>query len=885
MSFSTERYSQAQDAAGAGFWYWDIISGELNWTEAFFRLLGLDPSKASACFETWRSVLHPADLQMAEERIAASIRDRSMLFNHYRIVLPSGALRWIEAYGNTDFDESGQALRMTGICIDVTQRIETEEALKSSELQYRLLIEQSPDGVFVADADGHYLDVNPSGAAMLGYSREEILAMNIPDIHDLDEEAQLPGAIGRYADGAVVTSEWRFRRKDGSTFIGEVVGRQLPDGRLQGVLRDITERKRIEQQLKYELDAMVRLHQLGTLIITQGDLTPVLTEVVDAAIAITGADFANIQLLEAASGDLHIVAQRGFPQWWLDFWDAAVVGHGCCGTALEQGQRVVVEDVELSPIFAATPALDIQRRAGVRAVQSTPLVSRSGKPLGMFSTHYRVPGGPDERSLRLLDLLARQAADMIERLQAEKALCESELFYRQVLESIPGMVFTTRSDGYCDYQSRQWVDYTGVPMPEHVGNGWNTLLHTDDQSRSYTAWRAAIEGRAPYDLEYRVRRHDGVYEWFRVIGRPIRDASGHIARWFGVAVNIEKLKQAEQALRDGESRLRLLIEHIPAAVAMFDRNMRYIAVNRRWVDDFGLYDRDIIGSSHYDVFREIGAELKAVHQRGMAGEVVVGENESFERTDGRMHWLRWEMRPWHDADGGVGGIILLSEDITERRKDEAERIAAVERQRDVLVREVHHRIKNHLQGVIGLMRNSIFEHPEIGPPMEEVVGRVSAIIQVYGLQGRRPDTQVHVCDLLRGIAESLTGAVPIVIERMTEGKEAILTAEEAVPIALVINELITNAVKHIESPDPHRPVRLLLDIRPDVVRLEVCGGPSWLPGDFDYASGNTVGSGLELVRALLQSKMTTLSYRQEGDMVVAELTLRPPVVSCVSVTT
>jgi PAS domain S-box-containing protein len=139
--------------------------------------------------------------------------------------------------------------------------------------------------------------------------------------------------------------------------------------------------------------------------------------------------------------------------------------------------------------------------------------------------------------------------DVTARKRAEQALQESELFYRQALESIPGMVFTTRPDGYCDYQSQQWVDYTGVPMSEHLGDGWNRLLHPADRPRAFAAWQAAVEGRAPYDLEYRVRRHDGQYEWFKIIARPIRDSTGQIVRWFGVALNIEDLKRVEDELK------------------------------------------------------------------------------------------------------------------------------------------------------------------------------------------------------------------------------------------------------------------------------------------------------------------------------------------------
>jgi PAS domain S-box-containing protein len=146
----------------------------------------------------------------------------------------------------------------------------------------------------------------------------------------------------------------------------------------------------------------------------------------------------------------------------------------------------------------------------------------------------------------------RLRLEIAERKQVEKALRESELFYSQTLESIPGMVFTTRPDGFCDYQSRQWEEFTGVPVSKQLGEGWNRLLHPDDRPRAYAAWRSAVEGRTPYDLEYRVRRHDGEYEWFKIISRPISDAAGQIVKWFGVAANIDQIKRGEVVLQQAK---------------------------------------------------------------------------------------------------------------------------------------------------------------------------------------------------------------------------------------------------------------------------------------------------------------------------------------------
>ncbi len=129
---------------------------------------------------------------------------------------------------------------------------------------------------------------------------------------------------------------------------------------------------------------------------------------------------------------------------------------------------------------------------------------------------------------------------------------------------------------------------------------------------------------------------------------------------------IAELAVAERKLSLSEETLRLFIEHAPAALAMFDREMRYLSVSRRWLADYGLSEQDIIGRCHYDVFPGIGERWQEVHRRGLAGETIKEEEDHIELRNGKTLWLRWEVIPWHGANGSIGGIVIFSENTTER---------------------------------------------------------------------------------------------------------------------------------------------------------------------------------------------------------------------------
>jgi rsbT co-antagonist protein RsbR len=147
---------------------------------------------------------------------------------------------------------------------------------------------------------------------------------------------------------------------------------------------------------------------------------------------------------------------------------------------------------------------------------------------------------------------------------------------------------------------------------------------------------------------------------------------------------IERLRQRVRALekdmirRDArvgriEEYLRLLTNYMPAAVALFDRDMRYLLTSRRWIEDYGLPSGELIGLSHYEVFPEIPQRWRDIHQRCLAGASERHEEDPFQRADGRIEWVRWQVFPWHDERGEIGGIMMFTEVIT-RQKELQERL-------------------------------------------------------------------------------------------------------------------------------------------------------------------------------------------------------------------
>jgi len=213
-----------------------------------------------------------------------------------------------------------------------------------------------------------------------------------------------------------------------------------------------------------------------------------------------------------------------------------------CGTALERGERIVVEDVEQSPIFIGTPALDIQLKAGVHAVQSTPIVSRSGKPLGMFSTHFKKPHRPDERELHLLDLLSHQVADIIEREQYEENIKK----LADVVDSSNDAIITKSLEGIITSWNKGAEQIYGYNAEEVLGQNISILApHTLKEEISQLIEKIK-QGKQIHHYETLRVKKNGKLINVSITLSPVLDSSGKLEAVSTIARDITETKKAEE---------------------------------------------------------------------------------------------------------------------------------------------------------------------------------------------------------------------------------------------------------------------------------------------------------------------------------------------------
>ena len=510
-----------------------------------------------------------ADFPRCFERALAT--DRPVLYE-YTLDMPDGVRAFEASIVSCDGD------KILSIVRDITERKRAEGLLRESEARFRTLSESAPVLIWVNGAGGceyvnrQYLEFVGAGEVdVLGYDWAQF-------VHAEDRRAYLSAYLAAVERRTMFEAQCRLLRRDGEYRWMKSIGlpRLSPSGDFLGYVgttTDVTDIRQAQEalreseaKLESELADAKHLQQISSrLMLHEDDIQALYGQILDAAIALLKSDAGSIQLLDRETGELRLLAWKGFDPESAKFWERLRPDSlSSCGAALGTGERVIVPDIEACEFMAGTEDLASYRLSGLRAVQSTPLVSRSGRLVGMISTHWREAHEPSERELRLLDVAARQAADLLERKQAQEALRESEARLRMAQQAarVATWEWNIRTG------VRVWSEMIWGLLGLEPGGVAQTLesytefIHPEDRDRVLRKVNEVVAAGEEYDDEFRIIRRDGEVLWLASKGRVIRSADGRPERMLGVNIDITVRKLAEESLKSALAEVRQLRDRL-----------------------------------------------------------------------------------------------------------------------------------------------------------------------------------------------------------------------------------------------------------------------------------------------------------------------------------
>ncbi|MDO9267809.1 MAG: PAS domain S-box protein [Methylobacter sp.] len=473
------------------------------------------------------------------------------------------------------------------------------------------------------------------------------------------------------------------------------------------------------------------------------------------------------------------------------------------------------------------------------------------------------------------------------RKQAEAALKENEVFKQAILNSVVAEIAVLDHDGVILAVNEPWRRFavengikSGMPVSNtDVGANYLTVCgvpgtdsSANDGLEAYYGIRAVLDERLPsFSLEYPCHSPQQ-QRWFSMSVTPMGETAQGSAVITHMDITVQK--QAEEQLR-----IAAIAFECWEGIVVMDANLKILRVNRAFTQITGYSQQDVEGkataalrsdrhpASFYDT---VWSEVKSTG---------IWQGESWQRhKKGKEYPAQVMITAVKDEIGQVTHYVGNITDATNTKLHEEQRLLNEAAHRNILVREVHHRIKNNLQGIMGILHQFAQTHPEMGDPINQAICQVQSISVIHGLQGSAVTSLVRMSELTAAIAAGIESIwqKPVTVEMPDVCAPCIITETEAVPLALVLNELIWNAIKH-GGVEGHVSIMLSHEPHPDLIQLTI-RNTGLIPAGFGLEDTSAFGTGLQLVASLLPRAGARLAWAQQGAIVVTTLGLDEPVI-------
>ncbi|MGM0531015.1 MAG: PAS domain S-box protein [Bacteroidota bacterium] len=699
---------RSQEIAHLGSWELDLIDNKLTWSDEVFRIFGLEPQEFGATYEAFLDRVHPDDREAVSKAYESSIKEgRDHYEIEHRVIRKNtGEIRYVHERCDHIRNSSGNIVKSIGMVQDITERVEREKI-------YEKILKTTIDGFWMIDSKGHFLEVNSSAAAMLGYTVKEMEGLTVNDIDVQESPEETRARMKKVREEGSVYFETQHRHKNGSLVDVDISVSYLPyhEGLYIVFTRNITERKRQEAERSITLQLLQHLH-------SQNDLHDLMSGITRLMQDWSGCEAVGIRLKRGE--DYPYFETRGFPPEFVNLENSLCevdtqgeyirdskgnpVLECMCGNVIrgrtdaslpfftEYGSFWTHSTTEL---LGSTSEEDRQARTrnrcqgeGYETVVLIPLRYGS-QTLGLLQFNDSRKNRFDEKQIELFEQLAKNLALGVVQNNTAEELQKSEEKFRALYENAPIGIFQTNSEGRALMINRAMAHILDFDTREEALDYYDDLsqqLYLNPETREKFLQLLKDEGKVE-NFEYAAKTVKGRQIWLTMSARVVKKNEDGAFVIEGFVSDITDRKLAEKGLIKSKNKFKALVEQSSEMLFLHDLDGWIIEFNRAARKNTGYGHRELASMNVLDIDPDAGnrEDRKKYWQALSVNDDPVYFETRHQRKDGTIYPAEIVISKIVLEDQKY--ILALASDITERKQAE-EKLRQTEARQSAMITNI-----------------------------------------------------------------------------------------------------------------------------------------------------------------------------------------------------